>query len=240
MSGRAVEASGDVDVILLDKTGTITYGNRLAASITAAPGRRRGRGRSTAALVASLRDETPEGRSIVELARKRLGRARTRRRAPATRPASRRSTRTIAEEHPVPRRDPHERRRACATARLVLKGAVDAIAREARRGAARRASAPRPTAIAGRRRDAAGDPRRDGRDPRPDRAQGHGQGRARRALRRVPQDGHPDGDDHRRQPADRGDDRPGGRRRRLHRPGQARGQDRLHPRASRPTATSSR
>ena len=38
MSGRAVEASGDVDVILLDKTGTITYGNRLAASITAAPG----------------------------------------------------------------------------------------------------------------------------------------------------------------------------------------------------------
>ena len=45
MSGRAVEASGDVDVILLDKTGTITYGNRLAASITAAPGRHRGRGR---------------------------------------------------------------------------------------------------------------------------------------------------------------------------------------------------
>ena len=42
MSGRAVEASGDVDVILLDKTGTITYGNRLAASITAAPGRDRG------------------------------------------------------------------------------------------------------------------------------------------------------------------------------------------------------
>ena len=38
MSGRAVEASGDVDVILLDKTGTITYGNRMAASITAAPG----------------------------------------------------------------------------------------------------------------------------------------------------------------------------------------------------------
>ena len=42
MSGRAVEASGDVDVILLDKTGTITYGNRLAASITAAPGVDRG------------------------------------------------------------------------------------------------------------------------------------------------------------------------------------------------------
>ena len=44
MSGRAVEASGDVDVILLDKTGTITYGNRLAASITRGPGRHRGGG----------------------------------------------------------------------------------------------------------------------------------------------------------------------------------------------------
>jgi K+-transporting ATPase ATPase B chain len=72
MSGRAVEASGDVDVILLDKTGTITYGNRLAATITAAPGITEADA-VTAALLSSLRDETPEGRSIVELARKRLG-----------------------------------------------------------------------------------------------------------------------------------------------------------------------
>jgi K+-transporting ATPase ATPase B chain len=71
MSGRAVEASGDVDVILLDKTGTITYGNRLAASITAAPGVAVAEV-LTAALVASLQDETPEGRSIVELARQQL------------------------------------------------------------------------------------------------------------------------------------------------------------------------
>ena len=71
MSGRAVEASGDVDVILLDKTGTITYGNRLAASITPAPGVTEAEA-VEAALVASIRDETPEGRSIVELARKRL------------------------------------------------------------------------------------------------------------------------------------------------------------------------
>jgi K+-transporting ATPase ATPase B chain len=71
MSGRAVEASGDVDVILLDKTGTITYGNRLAASITAAPGVPDVEA-VTAALVTSIQDETPEGRSIVELARKRL------------------------------------------------------------------------------------------------------------------------------------------------------------------------
>jgi potassium-transporting ATPase ATP-binding subunit len=71
MSGRAVEASGDVDVILLDKTGTITYGNRLAASITPAPGVKE-REVLTAALVASVQDETPEGRSIVEVARAQL------------------------------------------------------------------------------------------------------------------------------------------------------------------------
>jgi K+-transporting ATPase ATPase B chain len=72
MSGRAVEASGDVDVILLDKTGTITYGNRLAAAITPAPGVTEAEA-VRAALIASINDETPEGRSIVELARKRLG-----------------------------------------------------------------------------------------------------------------------------------------------------------------------
>ena len=89
MSGRAVEASGDVDVILLDKTGTITYGNRLAASITAAPGVTDAEA-ATAALIASAHDETPEGRSVVELARKRLTElgapGRHRRTTPATRP----------------------------------------------------------------------------------------------------------------------------------------------------------
>jgi potassium-transporting ATPase ATP-binding subunit len=72
MSGRAVEASGDVDVILLDKTGTITYGNRMAAAVTPAPGASEIEALE-AALVCSIRDETPEGRSIVELARRRLG-----------------------------------------------------------------------------------------------------------------------------------------------------------------------
>jgi potassium-transporting ATPase ATP-binding subunit len=71
MSGRAVEASGDVDVILLDKTGTITFGNRLAARIVPAPGVSEAVA-VMAALVASTRDETPEGRSIAELARARL------------------------------------------------------------------------------------------------------------------------------------------------------------------------
>ncbi|GAB3876020.1 potassium-transporting ATPase subunit KdpB [Terrabacter terrigena] len=66
-SGRAVEAAGDVSTLLLDKTGTITYGNRRAAQLLAAPGL--GNEEITrAAYVSSLADETPEGRSIVELA----------------------------------------------------------------------------------------------------------------------------------------------------------------------------
>jgi K+-transporting ATPase ATPase B chain len=71
MSGRAVEASGDVDVILLDKTGTITYGNRLASLFVPAPGCSEA-DLLEAALITSIRDETPEGRSIVDLARERL------------------------------------------------------------------------------------------------------------------------------------------------------------------------
>lgn len=67
-SGRAVEAAGDVDTLLLDKTGTITFGNRMATEVIPAPGVRPERA-LTAALMASLGDETPEGRSIVELAR---------------------------------------------------------------------------------------------------------------------------------------------------------------------------
>jgi K+-transporting ATPase ATPase B chain len=67
MSGRAVEASGDVDVLLLDKTGTITLGNRQATEFIPAPGVE-GRELAEAAELASLADETPEGRSIVALA----------------------------------------------------------------------------------------------------------------------------------------------------------------------------
>jgi K+-transporting ATPase ATPase B chain len=68
-SGRAVEAAGDVDVLLLDKTGTITHGNRQATVFVPAPGVSTDRLARTA-LLASLADETPEGRSIVELARR--------------------------------------------------------------------------------------------------------------------------------------------------------------------------
>jgi len=65
-SGRAVEAAGDVDTLLLDKTGTITFGNRMATEVIPAPGVRP-EAAMRAAVMASLADETPEGRSIVEL-----------------------------------------------------------------------------------------------------------------------------------------------------------------------------
>lgn len=71
MSGKAVEACGDVDTMILDKTGTITYGNRLAADFMAVEGVDRNDLIRCAAL-ASLQDETPEGKSTLELAR-RLG-----------------------------------------------------------------------------------------------------------------------------------------------------------------------
>ena len=68
LSGRAVEASGDVDVLLLDKTGTITLGNRQAAAFVPMPGVSEG-DLAEVAQLASLADETPEGRSIVVLAK---------------------------------------------------------------------------------------------------------------------------------------------------------------------------
>ena len=85
MSGRAVEAAGDVSTLLLDKTGTITYGNRQAARLIPAPGVDPD-DLASAALAASLADETPEGKSIVELCRQEyhVDPARGPRRRPAT------------------------------------------------------------------------------------------------------------------------------------------------------------
>jgi potassium-transporting ATPase ATP-binding subunit len=126
MSGRAVEASGDVDVILLDKTGTITYGNRLAASITAAPGVTETEV-LTAALISSVHDETPEGRSIAELARTRLQEIG----APAgTEDAAGLASLSSEIVEDIPFRA--ETRTSGAKLKdgaLVLKGAVDSIAR---------------------------------------------------------------------------------------------------------------
>jgi potassium-transporting ATPase ATP-binding subunit len=70
MSGRAVEAAGDVNTLLLDKTGTITLGNRQAAEFLPAPGTTEAQ-MADAAQLSSLADETPEGRSIVVLAKER-------------------------------------------------------------------------------------------------------------------------------------------------------------------------
>ncbi|MFN8622526.1 MAG: potassium-transporting ATPase subunit KdpB [Chloroflexota bacterium] len=115
MSGRAVEAAGDVDVLLLDKTGTITFGNRMASRFEPLPGVAREE-LVAAALVCSLQDETPEGRSVVTLARELLGGAA----AAADDPDA------IAEVIPFSA----ERRTSGVVLRegtRVLKGAVDAI-----------------------------------------------------------------------------------------------------------------
>lgn len=72
LSGHAVEAAGDVDVLLLDKTGTITLGNRMAREFIPAPGVTAAE-LANAAQLASLADETPEGRSIVVLAKEQYG-----------------------------------------------------------------------------------------------------------------------------------------------------------------------
>ncbi|QNK83119.1 potassium-transporting ATPase subunit KdpB [Nakamurella sp. PAMC28650] len=72
MSGRAVEAAGDVSTLLLDKTGTITFGNRQASELVTAPGVDI-TDLASAALKSSMADETPEGRSLVELCEERYG-----------------------------------------------------------------------------------------------------------------------------------------------------------------------
>ena len=92
MSGRAVEAAGDVATLLLDKTGTITYGNRMAAAFLPVGGVDEHE-LASVALLSSLADETPEGRSIVALAEERYG---ARRRRTSTTPSSCRSPRRPA------------------------------------------------------------------------------------------------------------------------------------------------
>ena len=72
LSGRAIEAAGDVNVLLLDKTGTITHGNREAVAFVPVGGHNE-RELAEAALMASLADETPEGRSVVALAMQKYG-----------------------------------------------------------------------------------------------------------------------------------------------------------------------
>ncbi len=219
-SGRAVEAAGDVDVLLLDKTGTITLGNRQASEFVPVDGVTRVRARrGRAALVARRRDP---GRTFDRGARQ--GPLRT---------ARPRALRARRELHPVLGDHAHERRRPRRQAAPQGRRRCDQ---------ALRARAGRPYARA---------PRRRGRQDRPGRRhaarrrpgqlrarrhppEGHRQGRHGRALRRAQEDGNPHGDDHRRQPCHGGRDRRGGRRRRLPRRGDARGEDGADQGASRP------
>ena len=115
-SGRAVEAAGDVDVLLLDKTGTITLGNRQASMFVAAKGTAE-RDLADAAQLASLADETPEGRSIVVLAKQVFGiRERDMRELDATFVPFTAQTRMSGVDIP-----------AAEGTRTIRKGAADAI-----------------------------------------------------------------------------------------------------------------
>jgi K+-transporting ATPase ATPase B chain len=109
-SGRAVEAAGDVDVLLLDKTGTITFGNRQASAFLPAPGVS-ARELADAARLASLADETPEGRSIVALADKTLH-------APAA---------SLSGAEFVPFTAQSRMSGVNVNGRMIRKGAVDAV-----------------------------------------------------------------------------------------------------------------
>jgi K+-transporting ATPase KdpC subunit len=114
MSGRAVEAAGDVSTLLLDKTGTITFGNRRASRVRA--GARRDEAElAEAALVTSLADETPEGRSIVDLAAEQFS---------LSRPERTGGRRAGAVHRP----DPHVGRRP-RRRRQLRKGAADSVRR---------------------------------------------------------------------------------------------------------------
>ncbi|MBX7079304.1 MAG: potassium-transporting ATPase subunit KdpB [Nannocystaceae bacterium] len=117
MSGRAVEAAGDIDTLLLDKTGTITVGNRMATAFVPAPGIAMAR-LIAAAQLASGADETPEGRSIVVLARQHPGGD-----APAPAPAP-----AHAVDAWVPFTAQTRMSGCDVDGRALRKGAVDAVA----------------------------------------------------------------------------------------------------------------
>jgi potassium-transporting ATPase ATP-binding subunit len=111
MSGRAVEAAGDVQTLLLDKTGTITLGNRMASGFYPVDGHSE-QDVASAAQLASLSDETPEGRSIVVLAKERFGIR----------------ERELGEEHVFVPFSAHTRMSGLDVgSRQIRKGAVDAV-----------------------------------------------------------------------------------------------------------------
>ena len=227
-SGKAVEVAGDVDTLLLDKTGTITIGNRRATQFVPLGDARPRRGRASWPRLAVAADETPEGKSIVELYRQHAGRGRR----PAPPPGPRfiaftAQTRMSGVDLPDGRR--------------IRKGAPDAVAQATSQdqgGHVRRRLQEQVDAVASQGATpllvVRGQP-----DRRPGRAGGHPQAGHPRAVRAAAADGPADRDGHRRQPADGQGHRRAGRRGRLHRPGDARGEAGLHPQGAGRAASSS-
>ena len=234
MSGRAVEAAGDVDTLLLDKTGTITLGNRQATAFRPVRGVTE-QELADAAQLASLADETPEGRSIVVLAKEKYGiRGRDMQELAATFVPFTAQTRMSGID---------------AGSSSVRKGAVDAILNYIGGGTAqtmasgnavralqptrRHGCCPRTPGDCGRDRQGGRYAARGGQGWPPARRhppQGHRQGRHPRALCRTAPHGHPHRDDHRRQSDDGGGHRGRSRRRRFPGAGDARGQAEADPR----------
>ncbi len=139
-SGRAVEAAGDVDVLLLDKTGTITLGNRQAAAFLPAPGVPEA-DLAGAAQLASLADETPEGRSIVVLAKARFE-LREREVEGATFVPFTAQTRMSGVDLPAPGAGPRELRKGALDAIARRLGSVPAEVRAIAEAVARRGATP--------------------------------------------------------------------------------------------------
>ena len=219
MSGRAVEAAGDVDTLLLDKTGTITLGNRQATEFVPLPGVSETE-LADAAQLSSLADETPEGRSIVVLAKEKYGLR----------------GREVGEVKAnfIPFTAQSRMSGVEIDGSSIRKGAVDAVLKYVNGlGSAPVSSgsviqAVRPAISAETSRDINSHHgndfqiRRHAACSRQGRQaawryppQGHRQGRHPRTFRGTPPDGHPHGHDHRRQPDDGRSDRGRSRRRRL-------------------------
>ncbi len=192
-SGRAVEAAGDVDVLLLDKTGTITLGNRQAAAFLPAPGVTE-QELADAAQLASLADETPEGRSIVVLAKQRFN---LRERDLGALGASFVPFSAHTRMSGVDIGERQIRKGAPNTIVKYVEALGKALPAAGRRSRAAR-RAPRQYAAGRRRRRPCA---------RRHRAQGHRQGRHQGAIRGSAAHGHQDDHDHRRQSPHRGGDR---------------------------------
>ena len=219
MSGRAVEAAGDVHTLLLDKTGTITLGNRQATEFIALSGVSEAT-LADAAQLASLPDETPEGRSIVVLAKEKYG-LRGREFSPQqalfvpftaqTRMsgidlATQRAAAAVAAGGGRSYADagrPRDSQRRCRGHPGV----------DCRQGWQRAGRAHRDRSACGPRRRNAARRRRGPPRPRRHSSEGHRQGRHPRSVCAPAGDGHQDRDDHRRQPAHRRGDRVRSRRR---------------------------